>query len=120
MTTAKGSRTDRDLAFDRQVGCRIRAARIAAGMTQPDLARQAGVTFQQVQKYENGANRVAASRLGAIAHALGVPPSALLDTGAPAPPRPDDAVRVMNLFGRCSPTQRALVRRLLEDMTGKP
>lgn len=55
------------------VGERIRKRRLALGMTQTDLAERINVRFQQVQKYENGLNRVAASRLWQIALALEVP-----------------------------------------------
>ena len=68
---------------DVQVGSRIRLLRQGAQMSQTDLAEQLGVTFQQVQKYEKGMNRVGAGRLTKIAAALGVPVSELLgDDGA--------------------------------------
>ncbi|PIE12195.1 MAG: transcriptional regulator [Rhodobacterales bacterium] len=57
---------------DRLVGQRMKARRKAMGMSQTDLANAAGVRFQQIQKYESGANRVSASRLWAIAEALNV------------------------------------------------
>jgi transcriptional regulator with XRE-family HTH domain len=57
------------------VGSRIRLRRNMIGMSQEKLASHLGVTFQQVQKYEKGANRVGASRLQAIAGALNVPVS---------------------------------------------
>ena len=57
---------------DVHVGKRIRMSRLLLGMTQETLANALGLTFQQVQKYEGGANRVSASRLSAIARALGV------------------------------------------------
>jgi transcriptional regulator with XRE-family HTH domain len=63
---------------DREVGDRIRAQRQAAKFTQTALADELGVSFQQVQKYEKGVNRVGAGRLTKIAHALGVPIGALL------------------------------------------
>lgn len=53
------------------VGARIRSARLMIDMSQTALADQLGVTFQQVQKYEKGRNRVSSSRLKAIANALG-------------------------------------------------
>jgi transcriptional regulator with XRE-family HTH domain len=62
---------------DSQVGESIRAHRLAAGMSQVDLARQLGVSFQQVQKYEKGTNRVGAGRLPQIAEIFGVPIGAL-------------------------------------------
>ena len=66
--------------IDRQVGHRIRLLRQEAKLSQTVLAEQLGVTFQQVQKYENGSNRVGAGRLTRIADVLGVPVSALLGT----------------------------------------
>jgi transcriptional regulator with XRE-family HTH domain len=57
---------------DAVVGQRIRACRLASGMSQADLGAAIGVRFQQVQKYETGSNRVSASRLWAIADALSV------------------------------------------------
>jgi transcriptional regulator with XRE-family HTH domain len=57
---------------DVHVGARIRMRRLLAGMNQETLAQKLGLTFQQVQKYEGGANRVSASRLAEIADALGV------------------------------------------------
>ena len=58
---------------DVEVGHRIRIERLARGLSQTALANQLGVTFQQVQKYEKGVNRVGAGRLTRIAEVLGVP-----------------------------------------------
>lgn len=60
---------------DVHVGKRIRHRRWLIGMTQQQLAEQVGIKFQQIQKYETGANRVSASRLWDIADALSVPVS---------------------------------------------
>jgi transcriptional regulator with XRE-family HTH domain len=59
-------------ALDKHVGARIRIARLAARMSQTTLADACGISFQQVQKYENGHNRVGAGRLPVIAKVLGV------------------------------------------------
>jgi transcriptional regulator with XRE-family HTH domain len=59
--------------IDVVVGRRIRARRLLLDMNQQELARKLGVTFQQVQKYESGANRVSASRLWEIAAVLNMP-----------------------------------------------
>jgi len=59
--------------IDVHVGARIRMRRLLLGMNQETLANALGLTFQQVQKYEGGANRVSASRLSAMADILGVP-----------------------------------------------
>ena len=60
---------------DVHVGKRIRHRRWLLGMTQQQLAESVGIKFQQIQKYETGANRVSASRLWDIADCLGVPVS---------------------------------------------
>jgi len=60
---------------DVHVGKRIRHRRWLVGMTQQQLAEKVGIKFQQIQKYETGANRVSASRLWDIADALTVPVS---------------------------------------------
>ena len=60
---------------DVHVGKRIRQRRWLTGMTQQQLAQKVGIKFQQIQKYETGANRVSASRLWDIADALDVPVS---------------------------------------------
>ena len=59
--------------IDVHVGNRIRMRRLLLGMNQETLANALGLTFQQVQKYEGGANRVSASRLSAMAEILSVP-----------------------------------------------
>jgi transcriptional regulator with XRE-family HTH domain len=69
--------TKRAGPVDAMVGRRIRARRLAKGVTQMELAKQLGVSFQQIQKYENGMNRIGAGRLVQIAQALGVPLDAL-------------------------------------------
>ncbi|MBX4910011.1 MULTISPECIES: helix-turn-helix domain-containing protein [Rhizobium] len=62
-------------AIDSYVGARIRTRRQLLGMSQERLAEQIGVTFQQVQKYEKGINRIGASRLQRIAEVLHTSPS---------------------------------------------
>lgn len=57
-------------AVDRHIGRRLRERRLAIGMSQETLADLLGVTFQQIQKYEKGVNRIAASRLYSMAKAL--------------------------------------------------
>ena len=66
--------TKRDPNFvDRHVGNRVRMRRLLVGMSQEKLGELLGITFQQVQKYEKGSNRVSASRLYQISRVLGVP-----------------------------------------------
>ncbi len=64
---------------DRIVGLRITTLRKARGLSQTALGTAVGVTFQQVQKYEKGLNRVGAGRLSEIAHLLEVPVSAFFE-----------------------------------------
>jgi len=59
--------------IDIHVGSRVRLRRNMLGMSQEKLGESLGITFQQIQKYEKGTNRVGASRLQAIAAILGVP-----------------------------------------------
>jgi len=75
--------------IDIHVGSRIRLRRNMLGMSQEKLGESLGITFQQIQKYEKGTNRVGASRLQAIASILAVPVSFFfedapgLESGAP-------------------------------------
>jgi len=60
-------------AIDRQVGNRVRLRRMLMGISQEHLGKLLGLTFQQVQKYEKGVNRIGAGRLFEISRILGVP-----------------------------------------------
>ncbi|CAD5283839.1 Uncharacterized HTH-type transcriptional regulator Smed_0045 [Bosea sp. 62] len=73
--------------IDRHVGSRVRMRRMLAGVSQERLGEALGLTFQQVQKYEKGTNRISASRLQQISKMLGVPVAFFFD-GAPA----DDSI----------------------------
>jgi transcriptional regulator with XRE-family HTH domain len=70
---------------DKHVGARVRMRRMMLSMSQEKLGDALGLTFQQVQKYEKGANRIGASRLQQIAHILQVPVSFFFE-GAPSLP----------------------------------
>ena len=63
--------------LDQRVGERLRSRRLKMGLSQTELGAAAGVTFQQVQKYEKGANRISASRMIQFAERLGVAQSLL-------------------------------------------
>ncbi|ACM39801.1 MULTISPECIES: helix-turn-helix domain-containing protein [Rhizobium/Agrobacterium group] len=67
--------------IDVHVGCRIRLQRVLKGMSQKALAEGVGVTFQQVQKYETGTNRIGSSRLQAVARILSVPVAFFFEDG---------------------------------------
>ncbi|MBV8744162.1 MAG: helix-turn-helix transcriptional regulator [Xanthobacteraceae bacterium] len=70
--------------IDRHVGSRVRMRRMMLGMSQEKLGDALGLTFQQVQKYEKGANRIGASRLQQISQILQVPVSFFFE-GVPSP-----------------------------------
>jgi transcriptional regulator with XRE-family HTH domain len=91
-TAGKDGRTSRTDAVDAHVGQRIRARRVVMGFSQEKLANALGLTFQQVQKYEKGANRVGASRLFDLARVLEVPVAYFFD-GLPSA-RPDNAADI--------------------------
>jgi transcriptional regulator with XRE-family HTH domain len=71
--------------IDKHVGGRVRMRRMMLGMSQTNLADAFGLTFQQVQKYEKGTNRISASRLQQTAHVLQVPVAFFFE-GAPSVP----------------------------------
>jgi transcriptional regulator with XRE-family HTH domain len=115
---------------DRHVGALIRAKRKAAGMSQNELAEALGITFQQVQKYERGANRVSASKLYEIAQKLNTPLTAFfqgLDTPQDGPAGADDLMsfldergshELMAAFKDLKPTLRSRLIALAKAMAG--
>jgi transcriptional regulator with XRE-family HTH domain len=121
------------LPVDTLVGRNIRICRLQRGLTQTELGHHLDVTFQQIQKYENGANRVGASRLTQIAGALDVPLATLFD-GRPTAGRagPDlygrallaspHALRLLQAFHTiASGKSRMAVLRLIETVgNGQP
>jgi transcriptional regulator with XRE-family HTH domain len=114
--------------LDIAIGAAIRLRRKQLKISQDMLAERCGVTFQQVQKYENGANRVSFSRLVQIAHALGVRVSDLVgDIDQAAGFSPEETALLTSLgvsgateliedFARLSPQLRHRVRDLVRDM----
>ena len=73
---------------DKYVGARVRMRRMMLGITQQKLGNALKLTFQQVQKYEKGTNRIGASRLQQIAHVLQVPESFFFEGGPAASDKP--------------------------------
>ena len=76
---------------DKHVGSRVRMRRMMLGMSQEKLGDALGLTFQQVQKYEKGTNRIGASRLQQISHILQVPVAFFFE-GAPNIPGQSDGM----------------------------
>jgi transcriptional regulator with XRE-family HTH domain len=74
------------------IGARVKDARVQAGLTQEALGNAIGVTFQQIQKYERGTNRVASDRLPRIAEALGKPITFFYSAAASSIPPADDVL----------------------------
>jgi transcriptional regulator with XRE-family HTH domain len=77
---------------DVDVGRRVRALRLEKGMSQTDLGAELGITFQQIQKYEKGTNRIGAGRLQRIAEVLDVPVSVFFADGSGGPARGRDSL----------------------------
>jgi transcriptional regulator with XRE-family HTH domain len=114
FTTKKRRPTSADV----QVGESIRAHRLLAGMSQGELGSKIGVTFQQVQKYEKGTNRVGAGRLPQIAEIFGVPVGALFTDHAGTVSVPvklvtdNAAVKMLTAYAKI--TDRSVRRNLSE------
>jgi transcriptional regulator with XRE-family HTH domain len=114
--------------LDAMVGAKIRVFRIHRKISQTDLAEQIGVTFQQVQKYEKGTNRVGASRLARIAAVLDISVGDLFEASG----KTDDqdspfqllaepgALRVLKAYVRTSdPRVRHALAELIEGIADK-
>ena len=108
--------------IDMAVGARIRLTRKARGVSQQALAEAVGLTFQQIQKYERGANRVSASKLAEIAAFLQVPVSELFGTDAAASGLTDEladllgapgALELLKTYGRLPRAQQSALVGLL-------
>ena len=110
--------------LDVLAGARIRIFRIHRGMSQSDLAAKIGVAFQQVQKYEEGTNRIGAGRLSRIAAVLGISVGELFESYGSKPAElkspfrllaERDALRVLMAFSRMTdPRMRRAVAQLVE------
>ena len=124
VSAAEIGRTDGPHPVDSHVGVRIRMRRKEMGVSQERLAESLGITFQQVQKYERGANRVSASKLWEIAAALKTPVAyfydGLSDRDAVAAQRDAaqefmlsiDGIELMSCFPRI--TEPAIRRKIVE------
>lgn len=124
---------------DKHVGTRVRMRRLMLGVTQTTLADALGLTFQQVQKYEKGVNRISASKLQQISNFLQVPIPFFFE-GLPGPSNKStkkngallpsdvfqfiatsDGLSLAKSFTRIrSPQLRRCIVSLIEDLTNKP
>jgi transcriptional regulator with XRE-family HTH domain len=118
------SDSQRHSTIDAHIGSRLRQRRTLVGMTQDKLAAVLGITFQQVQKYERGVNRISGSRLYDLAIALDVPMSFFFDdlprklaTTTPSTPLPGIVELEPSMMPREVPLEiRAEVHRLLKSI----
>ncbi len=115
--------------IDVHVGRRVRQRRTLLGMSQTQVGEKLGITFQQFQKYEKGANRISASRLYQLTHILDVPALYFfdgLDEGAEVS-SPDDirlkteTLKLVRAYYRIGdPAARAGLRKLVQAMANLP
>lgn len=84
--------------IDGHIGVRLRQRRMTVGITQSDLAKGVGLTFQQIQKYESGSNQIVSSRLYELAAVLGVPVSYFFE-GLPASTKAGARSGAVSLMG---------------------
>ena len=118
---------------DEEVGLRVRSRRLECRLSQTELADKIGVTFQQVQKYEKGVNRIGAGRLQRISEALEVPITFFFDASPHAAERgsptsqesvfglmqASGAVRIVKAFQKIkSRKSRQLLVEMAEEMAG--
>ncbi|HET6520146.1 MAG TPA: helix-turn-helix transcriptional regulator [Geminicoccaceae bacterium] len=122
--------SDRSKRVDRHVGERIRLRRTELGLTQEQLGEALQVSYQQIQKYETGANRISAGRLYEIARRLGIDVGdffAGLDIDADEPPggavalehggRQRSAIELVRKFGQIqNPEVRACIAGLVKTI----
>ena len=119
--------------IDKHVGARVRMRRLLVGMSQEKLGTALGVSFQQVQKYEKGTNRIGAGRLQEIAKILKVPVSFFFSNGNGGSSGGDDtfslletaySLRLMKAFARIASRniQRSTVELVeqIADAAGSP
>ncbi|GAA0580328.1 helix-turn-helix domain-containing protein [Caenispirillum bisanense] len=108
--------------LDRHVGRRVRLRRTLLGLTQQELGEQIGVTFQQIQKYERGTNRISASRLWEISRVLKVPVSFFFEDFREDDDQPStdenaistEELRLLVAFNRLNKKQQGAILSFLE------
>ena len=129
-------------AIDEHIGQRMQLRRIMMGMSQKDLAKICGVTFQQIQKYESAGNRISASRLFELSAALETPvsfffaglpghiereprnghlPKTYLRDNRPADPLgKNESLQLINLYWKLpNDEQREMVMKMLRALNGQ-
>ncbi len=133
------SKTFTPTAVDEHIGQRVQLRRIMMGLSQKDLAKICGVTFQQIQKYESAGNRISASRLFELSTALETPVSFFflgLPGNMPEQPRngkiarvseqnsndplsKNESLQLINLYWKLPhDDQRKMVMKMLKSLNG--
>jgi transcriptional regulator with XRE-family HTH domain len=117
------------MPVDVVVGENIRTARLSAGLSQTELGNACDITFQQIQKYEKGANRVGGSRLMQIAEALKIPAATLLPTSqkhavtpkhrAPAILQDRIGMDIVKAWDKLSAEHRIVIRDLIDAIASR-
>lgn len=110
------SSTDALQNTDAKIGAAIRTRRKDRGWSQADLAKSIGVTYQQVQKYETGGNRVSATTLARIAKSLGCEFSALLDLETD-PQRASIADEIQQVVGTLTDDRQLLLLQIAKTFS---
>ena len=119
----KGHRSSREIEIDQRIGQRIRERRVVLGLSQIDLGDGLGISFQQIQKYETGHNRIAAGRLYGCAQLLDVPPEYFFEelersnSRTPDETRSDEAMKLARAYYRIvDPKHRQRISRLVQAL----
>lgn len=111
--------------FNKSIGARLRQQRLAKGISQAKLAEAMGVSFQQVQKYETGRNRISATRLANAAAALNCDPSIFfprikpVGSSNPEAQTPDE-ISLLTGFRSARPDQRAAILTIVAATATPP
>ncbi len=110
---------------DVHVGGRVKARRTLIGMSQGELGEHVGLTFQQIQKYENGMNRITASRLWVISLVLGRPISWFFEGNGEQKRKGDDlmakreTLKFVRYFSACDPDVQKHLAAMINAVAGK-
>jgi transcriptional regulator with XRE-family HTH domain len=109
----------RATAEDEVIGRTVRAARMSRGLSQQDLAKMLGISYQQLQKYETGQNRISAGRINKVCEALAISPLTLLTQDNPRQQTAslsDSALRIGINADKLPESLQAVVLRLVVDL----
>ncbi len=110
---------------DVHVGGRVKASRTLIGMSQTELGKRVGLTFQQIQKYENGMNRIAASRLWRFSLILGQPISLFFEGIGERKRKVEDllakreTLQLVRYFSACDPDVQNHLAAMIKAVAGK-